>query len=300
METQMIVRIGNKHLATVLLATLVLSMPTAYAAKTDKMEAAYKSAHGDDAYYTCLQWQKDNGQYLNQQTRGGIVLPVFTPKCGIKAEVSSPPHKMLTDWMPEPGEGTSNAKKIINNAIAQGAKFDSDKTFDECTNWRYFVVDLLIKINNYPAYPNTIKYYQTPHCGVGLSNNDTNEQVYLWMPNNLISAVPVDDPAQICSRIKNSKGQYVLATTPCHVTNPSQADYGIAETSINSDPRGAELIMNGVVVAHAPAILILDSLGNRSNVYTMNVKLEGYEEGSINVKSGDVIMVPLTPKSVGH
>ena len=87
-------------------------------------KTAYKASHGADDYNTCLQWQKDAGLYLNGKTNGGDVKPVFTPKCGINAANSSSPHTVTAEWMPDPGEGTLSAKKVIDNAIAQGAHFD--------------------------------------------------------------------------------------------------------------------------------------------------------------------------------
>lgn len=291
---------SRKCLILILLTMLVCSVPVSYAENISKSEQAYISAHSAEVYYTCLQWQKDTSYALSQKTNWGKVLPVFTPTCGIQAANTFPPHKVVSDWMPKPGEGTLNAKNIIESAMAQGAKFDSDKRFSECSNWQLFAVNALQR-SNYPAYPNTIKYYDTPHCGIRLSNNDTPEDVYLWMPNNLISAKPTEDPSQICSLSKrDSYGHRILAKTPCVLTNPSQIDYGIAMTGIGSDPRGAALIIDGVVIAHTPANLILDSLGNRSIVYTIDVRMDGYEEGSIRVKSGDVVMVTLTPKSAGH
>lgn len=291
---------NRKYFGLILLTMLVCSVPVAYAEKAHKSEQTYMSTHSAEVYYTCLQWQKDAGLYLNRKTNGGNVLPVFAPNCGIQAKNSSFPHKVISDWMPEPGEGTSNAKNIIEKAMLQGGNFDSDKRFNECSNWQAFAVNVLQR-SNYPAYPNTIKHYDTPHCGIRLSNNDTREHVYLWMPNKLISAKPTEYPSQICSLSKrDSYGQLILAKTPCALTNMSQTEHGIAITSINSDPRGAALIIDGVVIAHAPANLILDRLGNRSNAYTIDIKMEGYEEGSINVKSGDILMVPLTPKSAKH
>ena len=151
----------------------------------------------------------------------------------------------------------------------------------------------------YFPQPNNIS--PSERCGMRLSNNDSHERVYLWMPENLEYVKPSDDPNQICSLSKrDSYGQLTLAKTPCVLTSTSQTELGIAITSIQSDPRGAALIMDGVVVAHAPAMLILDQLGDRSNVYTVDVRMEGYEEGSIDVRSGDALMVQLTPKSAEH
>jgi hypothetical protein len=260
-------------------------------ANADAM-ANYKVAHGSDAYSSCLQWQRDEKSSISAKSNSGKVSAVYTPRCGLTA-VHASTGALVQTWMPEPGEGTARAKNIIDSAIARRA--NPTEKYEECGDWQSVVLRELEKAN-YPAYPNVTMRYTSPRCGVRLSNNETLEHVYLWLPENLAPALTTYRPEQLCSLKKDSSGQLAYASTPCIFAASSPSLQGSAITSIKSVPSGAALIMDGVVVAQTPALLVLQKRGDRSRTFTITVRKDGYREGSIGVKDGDVLSVRLSPE----
>jgi hypothetical protein len=72
---------------------------------------------------------------------------------------------------------------------------------------------------------------------------------------------------------------------------------GSTLTSIKTIPSGALLMIDGKIIGETPAILIFQQPGTFSQSFTVYVKKEGYEEGTVSVKDGSVMQVQLTRKS---
>jgi hypothetical protein len=273
---------------------LVLTTTVAQAAKPGAAEASYRADHSADDYSTCLQWQRDDNFSLNHRTYGGTAVPVFSPKCGLRAAEVIGQHKMITDWMPDPGAATTLAKTIMTDALFHNQNYDADKRWSRCQNWRTLMAHAL-QVAGYQFYPNTINYYETPRCGLSVINNYASERIYIWMPEAQLEQVPADGLTdKVCITKRNSYGVPVLANTPCNIHSLA-GSIGNTVTSIGSDPRGAALSIDGVFVAHTPAILVLDQEMNRSKAFTVLVVKDGYLSGTISVSNGDQLMVKLTP-----
>jgi hypothetical protein len=56
-------------------------------------------------------------------------------------------------------------------------------------------------------------------------------------------------------------------------------------------------MIDGKIIGETPAILIFQQPGTFSQTFTVYVKKEGYEEGTVSVKGGSVMQVQLTRKS---
>ncbi len=258
-------------------------------------KSAYKTEYGSDAFSSCLQWQREESVVVNQHSHGGDVSPVYKPHCGLRtvdAIVGTP----IEEWMAEPGEGYVSAQKIVDAAVAQ--RPNPSEPFDECTEWQTLALDALTR-NGYPAYPNATQRYISPRCGVRLSNNTTRERVYLWMPESLSPTTSDADNDKYRCVVKYSKeGQATYASTPCteSLSLTGAILQGVSLTSIKTIPAGAWLLMNGSVIAKTPAILVFQQPGSPLETFTLYVKKDGYEEGSLAVRDGDIVQVQLTRK----
>ncbi len=92
----------------------------------------------------------------------------------------------------------------------------------------------------------------------------------------------------------------VYRTTPCVWTPTSPVMTGAAITSIKSNPSGAELVLNGAVVAKTPVLLVLEQIGDRSKNFVLALRKHGYEDETISVTDGDVLFVELHQKQAGE
>ncbi len=258
-------------------------------------ELLYKSEHGSDEFSTCLQWQHDESLIMNQRSNGGDVSPTYKPRCGLRV-AHGRSGAPLEEWMPERGDGYTTAEKILNAALAE--RPSPSERFDECTEWHAFALDALTR-SSYPAYPNVTQRYSSPRCGVRLSNNDTREHVYLWLPESLSPTTsPSDNEKYRCVGQSDKGGRAGYAFTPCVVFfTPGMPMLGSTLTSIKTIPSGALLMIDGKIIGETPAILIFQQPGTFSQTFTVYVKKEGYEEGTVSVKGGSVMQVQLTRKS---
>lgn len=254
----------------------------------------YQSEHGSDEFSTCLQWQVDESIVMNERSNGGAVSPTYKPRCGLRVtHVQS--GALLEEWMPERGDGYATAEKTLAAALAE--RPSPTERFDECTGWQALALDALAR-SSYPAYPNSIERYFSPRCGVRLSNNDTREHVYLWLPEFLSPTTSSSYNEKYgCAVQPGQGGRDGYTFTPCVVLDMGVPMLGSTLTSIKTIPSGAFLIIDGKIVGETPVILILQQPGSLRQTFLVYVKKEGFEEGTVPVQNGSVMQVQLTRKS---
>jgi hypothetical protein len=92
--------------------------------------------------------------------------------------------------------------------------------------------------------------------------------------------------------------QQVYDPLPCVLTDKtgSASDNTTPRTSLDSIPQGADIIINGVVIAETPAILILEQHYTQTP-FIIFFRKDGYSGGSITVKSFFAGKVQLQPTS---
>ena len=133
-----------------------------------------------------------------------------------------------------------------------------------------------------------------------MPNVPESAHVYLWLPDAL--APESSSSFNLEYSCRYSSGRYLK--TPC-VADGQISIRGQRDTVIETIPSGALLLLDGIVIAKTPALLVLqqpaDNVGvsgiTSAKIFALYVKKEGYEEGSINIRDGSSVKIKLNPKN---
>jgi hypothetical protein len=96
---------------------------------------------------------------------------------------------------------------------------------------------------------------------------------------------PVDGP--VCRKVGDN-----LVLTPCVLTDFTQVVLGSAMTTVDSNPRGADIVYDGVVLSRTPAMLILHNR-NYGETTAITLRKDGYRDASVKVHDGSDSPIPL-------
>jgi hypothetical protein len=118
----------------------------------------------------------------------------------------------------------------------------------------------------------------------------------------LITASATAQDPRLCSMKTVGTGmnaESALKVVPCVWTPSLTGLGGYALTSIKSNPSGADVLIDGVVLAKTPTTLILKQRGDSSKSVMLELRKDGYEGGFISAGDRGSLFIELRPSQSG-